>query len=161
MELNSTTLGEAFSSNITYLDRWELPVEGRNCSAKSPWNAIKKWKDWFESKINWIPNDGSSLSFWHSNWRNNIPLSHQIPRLYALSNLQTATVKEVWDQSTDGWNINPRRPLNDREKQTWESIKISLPQIHSNRGTSKPSWRPSDSNVYTVASGKELAFKET
>ncbi|TYK10888.1 LINE-1 retrotransposable element ORF2 protein [Cucumis melo var. makuwa] len=38
---------------------------------------------------------------------------------------------------------------------------MSLPQIHTNRGISKPLWKPSDSNVYSVASTKDLAFKET
>ncbi|KAA0056839.1 LINE-1 retrotransposable element ORF2 protein [Cucumis melo var. makuwa] len=139
----------------------DIPVVGRNSSANSPWNAIKKWKDWYESKISWMANDGSSLSFWHSKWHNNIPLSLQFPRLYALSNMQSATVKEIWDQGSDDWNMEPRRPLNEREQQTWDSIKMSLPRIHNNRGMCKPSWNPSDSKKYTVASAKDIAFKES
>ncbi|KAA0037454.1 LINE-1 retrotransposable element ORF2 protein [Cucumis melo var. makuwa] len=49
------------------------------------------------------------------------------PRLFSLSNLQNATVKEAWDQSIGDWNIYPRRPLNDREAQYWKNIKISMP----------------------------------
>lgn len=92
-----------------------IPVEGKNCNAKAPWHAIKKWKDWFESKIKWTFNDGSFISFWHSNWYNDLHLSHQIPRFYALSNLQNAIIKEAWDQRIGDWNISPRRSLNDRK----------------------------------------------
>ncbi|KAA0049981.1 LINE-1 retrotransposable element ORF2 protein [Cucumis melo var. makuwa] len=40
-------------------------------------------------------------------------------------------------------------------------LRKSGTKIYSDGGKSKPSWRPSDSNLYTVASAKDLAFKET
>lgn len=54
----------------------DIPVVGKFSNVNASWRAITKGKDWFESMLSWIINNGENLSFWYSNWSNDSPLSH-------------------------------------------------------------------------------------
>lgn len=129
----------------------DIPTDGKFSSAKAHWQAIIKWKDWFETKMHWSLNNDDSLSFQHTKWCDSVPLVHGIPRFYALSNIHDVSVKEAWDLNINDRNLRPRRPLNYRELLLWQATKVSLQKIISDRGHNKPNWKLNGNRLFSIA----------
>lgn len=108
----------------------DIPKKGKFCTMKAPWMSIIKGVNWFEERCKWNINDGENLSFWHGQWNEKNPLVKSFPRLYAICLLKDATILQMWDDHHKVWNFLPKRPLNDREQQTWNSIVEILPTLH-------------------------------
>lgn len=89
--------------------------------------SIIKGLQWFENRYSWNINNGENLSFWYDNWNENGPLSISYQRLYAISTIKNASIKEAWDSNSQDWNIKPKRSLNEREPTTWNEVKAILP----------------------------------
>lgn len=81
------------------------PNKSKYNSLKAPWRSIIKGMDWCLSHTCWKFNNGKYISFWNGSWTEKSPLSLYKPRLYALSNLQKGSVKDLWNPNTLDWDI--------------------------------------------------------
>jgi len=98
------------------------------------WSS-EKWGRKFEDCVNWEVENGKDILFWSDNWVTSGDLKSRFPRLFSLSVLKEANIREcgskangVWE-----WNLRWRRGLF-----TWEEDQVSqLLETISNRGLSQ------------------------
>ncbi|TYK19414.1 LINE-1 retrotransposable element ORF2 protein [Cucumis melo var. makuwa] len=97
----------------------EIPSKSKYNSSRTPWSYITKRLNWFERNYKLKVNNGGNLSFWYANWTNRGPLYKAFLRMFALATDKNATIKDGWDDTHKTWTLNHRRPLNERETNTW------------------------------------------
>lgn len=93
---------------------------------------------WFSENIDWKVKNGRSLSLWNFKWSGRASLKKSYDRLYALSNIKEGSIREMWNDCIDDWDINPRRTLNDRKNNQWRKIKSGLPILSQHGGNDIP-----------------------
>lgn len=106
----------------------QFPCVSRHHSSKSPWHNIIKLQRYITGNTEWQIADGRSTLFWFSNWNNKGCLNISIPRFFALSSNPNLFVFEAWDPKNQCWNLHPRRPLIQREKDLWNATTAGWPQ---------------------------------
>ena len=88
-----------------------FPTKEKFSSLRASWRSFIKGIDWFPANVKWQLNNGEKISFWYGSWNEKSLLSLYKPRLFALSNLQNGSVKDMWNSQLQDWDFHPRRPL--------------------------------------------------
>lgn len=94
------------------------------------WKGILKSRDSLRWGCKSIVNNGLNTRFWEDVWAGDIPLKLDFPNLYELSadkGILVGTCSEG-----DGWNLNFKRPLGDRDFGDWESLMNRLDDFRIN-----------------------------
>ena len=130
----------------------DFPVKDKYSSSRS----IIKGVDWFSPLYTWKFNIGDSVSFWKGTWNNKSLLVVYALRLFALSDIQQASVKDMWNSTTSNWDLQPRRPLRSFELHFWNSLKIKFSIPNQSHGPDFPTWKRNSNRHFDIASIKKV-----
>ena len=133
----------------------KIPTFSKFYTAKAPWRSIVKGLDWFEINITWEINNGENISLWNDKGSRFGALANAYPRLCALSQSKSCSVKEMWNSIEKKLDLKPHRSLNDRECYLWNQISSDLPIPNKDRSRGKPNWNLENNKVFTIAYGKK------
>lgn len=133
----------------------QFPCVSRHHNSKSPWHNIVKLQRYITGYTEWQIADGRNTLFWFSNWNNKGCLNISIPRFFALSSNPNLSVFEAWDPENQCWNLHPRRPLIQREKDLWNATTVGWPQPTREPRDDKIKWKLTNDGTFTVKSMKD------
>lgn len=102
-----------------------------------PWKSIcnhilknQEAKEIIKSGGKIIIGDGRKTLFWHDKWINSVILKEEFPRLFLISENQSAQVASMgyWENSQWTWDLHWRRPFRPHDLQEWASLLALLNQ---------------------------------
>lgn len=94
----------------------EVSINCKQNNMKAPWKSIIKSLDQHKQSS----------------------LAEKFSRLFALTQQTNLRVKEAWNPMTNDWNIQPCRPLLERDLSIWNVVKSHIPSPDERRGIDQP-----------------------
>jgi hypothetical protein len=113
---------------------------------------LDKNTNWFADAVVKRVRDGALTSFWCEKWVGDLPLKNRFPRIFSISNQQTATVFSLgsWMGGVWRWEFSWRRDFFDWELPLYQEFLTVIQEFEPAMGEDNWQWREDRDAGFTV-----------
>ncbi|KAF5201391.1 hypothetical protein FRX31_009021, partial [Thalictrum thalictroides] len=94
---------------------------------------------------------GERIQFWDDVWQGNQAFRQRFPAMYIVSNSKNATVRDMQQHQVqdNGWNLNLRRALFEREQGQFQDLQNALQGVNLQEENDSWRWTETSNGQFT------------